>query len=121
MSDIQDLLAADEARRTAMIARDVDALCKYLDAGLRWTHSSGRTDNRQAVLDSIAGESVRYLALAVEDADIMVEGNVFIYRGIVRGHVEKDGAERDLANKFLSVWRRSDSGFEMLAWQSTAI
>ncbi|MDP6374394.1 MAG: nuclear transport factor 2 family protein [Pseudomonadales bacterium] len=116
-----DLLQADAKRRNAMIAADVDALAQILSDDLTWTHSSGRTDDKQAVLDTIAGKSVRYLTLDIEDTVIASHGDIFIYTGIVQGRVIKDDAERELANKFLSVWKRSGTTYEMLAWQSTGL
>lgn len=44
---------ADAARRKAMIEADVQALATYLDDDLRWTHSSGKTDGKTALIASI--------------------------------------------------------------------
>jgi hypothetical protein len=120
MSDVEDLLKVDWARREAMISGSSSDLAATLSDELVWTHSSGRTDDKQAVLNAIETKSVIYESLQVEDYAISEHGGgVFIYHGILMGKVVKDGAEKNLKNKFLSVWQRSGSSFEMLAWQST--
>jgi len=116
-----NLLRADTARRAAMIEADTDTLSRYLADDLVWTHSSGRTDDKDAVLATIGAGVVRYLALEVEDARTSQHGPIFIYHGTLLGRVSRNGAERDLQNKFLSVWRNAGDDFQMLAWQSTPI
>jgi len=119
MSAADDLVTADAGRRQAMIAANVPALAAVLSDDLVWTHSSGRTDDKAAVLKAIETRSVSYQSLEVEDAAVAQHGDIFIYHGTLIGRVLKDGAERALRNKFLSVWRRAGASFQLLAWQST--
>ena len=44
---------ADAARCRAMIEADVQGLAIYLDDDLRWSHSSGKTDGKTALIASI--------------------------------------------------------------------
>lgn len=119
MSNVENVLTADAARRAAMIAADTDVLGPLLSDDLVWTHSSGRTDDKAAVLATIGEKSVLYLALEVEDVGVAEHNDVYICHGTLKGRVSKDGAERDLRNKFLSIWKQAGSSFQMLAWQST--
>ena len=119
MADKQTVLEADAARRNSMIAGDVDTLAEYLNDDLVWTHSSGRTDDKAAVLDAIASKSVVYLSLATDAVRVDEQGDIRIVSGTLNGQVTKDGAQRALRNKFLSVWKRDGASFKMLAWQST--
>jgi ketosteroid isomerase-like protein len=121
MNPKADFESADAARRAAMVAADAAKLADYLTEDLTWTHSSGRTDDRQAVLDTIAGGAVRYLSLDAADVQVRTVGDVVIATGKVAGRVTKDGAERDLKNRFLSVWRYEADALRMMAWQSTGL
>ena len=94
-------------------------LAKLLSDDLAWTHSSGRTDGKAAIVETIRTRSVVYLSLQVEDVVVSQHNDIFLCHGILNGRVSKDDVERDLRNKFLSVWKRIDASFEMLAWQST--
>jgi ketosteroid isomerase-like protein len=119
MNDADQLIRADAARREAMISGDAGALAAVLSDDLIWTHSSGRTDDKTAVLSAIESKSVRYESLEVERTVIKQHGEIFLYHGTLNGRVVKDGEERQLRNKFLSVWRRAGATLQMLAWQST--
>jgi ketosteroid isomerase-like protein len=121
MSEHDDLLAADRARRAAMVAGDLPALSSLLADDLIWTHSSGKIDDKAALLSTIGSGTVVYQTLEVEDSQVRQRGDVFVLQGTLRGRVSKDGAERPLNNRFLSVWQRGASGFELLAWQSTGM
>ncbi|MCP5180187.1 MAG: nuclear transport factor 2 family protein [Pseudomonadales bacterium] len=120
MNSLHPALAADTARRQAMVGQDVAALTALLDENLVWTHSSGRTDNRAAVIDSIASRSVVYHTLDAEDIRVLPHGDVAILHGTINGHVSKDGAGKALRNRFLSVWKQTGGAWRMLAWQSTS-
>jgi ketosteroid isomerase-like protein len=115
------LLQADSARRAAMIEADVDALSQYLADELVWTHSSGRTEDKDAVLANISAGTARYLALQVEDVSTSQHGDIFLYHGTLHGRVSRNGTERELHNKFLSVWRIAGDSFQIIALQSTAL
>ena len=39
--------------------------------------------------------------------------------GLLNGRASRDGVEKALRNRFLSVWVRQDGDFRMVAWQST--
>ncbi len=121
MNPTTDFERADTARRAAMVAADATALAAYLAEDLTWTHSSGRTDHRQAVLDTIAGGAVRYLSLDARDVQVRTVGDAVVATGEVAGRVRKDGEERDLKNRFLSVWRYEAGALRMMAWQSTGL
>ena len=112
---------ADAARRRAMVDRDVEALAALLDDDLTWTHSSGRTDSKVAVLDTIRAGDTRYLALDTEAVSVRELGAAVVATGIVYGRVSSAGAERDLRNKFISVWQREGGALRMMAWQSTGL
>jgi ketosteroid isomerase-like protein len=121
MTEKNKLLEADAARRAAMVAGDAEALERLLSDELIWTHSSGRTDSKASFLEGIASGTVRYLALDVADVQVARYGEVLVCHGTLDGRASRDGVEKTLASRFLSVWRRRDDTFELLAWQSTAL
>ncbi|MGD8832192.1 MAG: nuclear transport factor 2 family protein [Pseudomonadales bacterium] len=121
MKNDEALLDADARRRAAMIAGDVQALGELLDDDLVWTHSSGRTDDKAAFLSGIASGTVSYHALDVDDVTLLQRGDVFILHGTLHGRASRDGQEKALTNRFLSVWLRDGARFKMVAWQSTGV
>ncbi|MGE0622144.1 MAG: nuclear transport factor 2 family protein [Pseudomonadales bacterium] len=121
MTEQDGVLRADAQRRAAMVAGDVTALGALLDDELIWTHSSGKTDGRQSFLDGIASGVVRYLALDTEAVQVIRRGEVFVCHGLLNGRASRDGVEKALSNRFLSVWVHEAGSFRMLAWQSTGV
>lgn len=115
------LLAADARRRRAMIEVDVNALRDLLAESLVWTHSSGKSEDREAVIATIAGGGVVYQHLELTESLVRPYGNLLLHHGVIEGKVTKDGADKALRNRFLSVWDASDGHFRMVAWQSTGL
>lgn len=122
MSDIESLILADVQRRAAMVAGDVGTLANYLADDLSWTHSSGKTDSKVSFLEVMASGTTDYHSLEVRDTEARMYGNIFILEGVVFGDVTKDGQDKKLVNRFLTVWGwRENNGFELHAWQSTGL
>ncbi|MDA0977212.1 MAG: nuclear transport factor 2 family protein [Proteobacteria bacterium] len=122
MSDIDDLLAADAERRQAMVEGDADKLAVFLADTLTWTHSSGKTDSRTSFLDVMRAGTTVYHSLDVRDTAVRQFGNIFILEGVVFGDVTKDGVDKKLVNRFLTVWEQTTAGgFQLQAWQSTGL
>ena len=121
MTKFKLLEVADAGRRAAMVTANPNDLASYLHDHLRWTHSSGKTEGKAAILDSIASGTVIYRSLEVREPDISQHGDLFIYSGIISGDVVKNVNEKKLSNKFLSVWQLVNAKLVMLAWQSTGL
>ena len=122
VSDIDALMSADDKLRAAMAAGDIDTLATHLAKDLSWTHSSGKTDTKESFLGVFAAGTTQYYSLAVRDTQARVYGNIFVLEGVVFGDVTKDGLDKKLVNKFLTVWQKSGSGhFVLQAWQSTGM
>lgn len=119
MGKAEELYHVDVVRREAMISGDVSALGRILSDELVWTHSSGKTEDKNAMLHAIDSKTVCYQTLTIEEYSISQHGELFIYHGILNGSANREGVEKNLRSKFLSVWRLSGSLYEMLAWQST--
>ena len=121
MSDVDTLLETDAARRAAMVSGDADTLAALLADDLSWTHSSGKTDNKTDFLAVITGGSTVYHSLDTRDVSVRQFGDVYLLDGVVFGDVTKDGQDKQLLNRFLTVWQHRDAGFVLLAWQSTGL
>jgi ketosteroid isomerase-like protein len=119
MTTADELQETDWRRRQAMIAADVAGLERLLAEELIWTHSSGKTDDKQSFLEKIAAKAVDYQSLEVTDDVVSSQGDVMIHHGTLTGRVAVDGVEKALRNRFLSVWQWRDGTFVLLAWQST--
>jgi ketosteroid isomerase-like protein len=122
VSDIDDLIAADAGRRAALVAGDVGLMMACLADDLSWTHSSGKTDSKAGFVATMLAGTTIYHSLDVRDLQARAFGNVFVLEGVVFGDVTKEGQDRKLVNRFITVWRkRLDGSFALHAWQSTGL
>ncbi len=119
MNNEQALLSADSARRDAMISGDMNALDRLLSEELVWTHSSGKTEGKAAVMAAIKSGSVTYKVLSIDEYTITQHNDISIYLGVLNGSASRNGVEKNLKSKFLSVWKKKDASYRMLVWQST--
>ncbi|MCB1684659.1 MAG: nuclear transport factor 2 family protein [Pseudomonadales bacterium] len=115
------LLEADAQRRAAMIAGDVSVLDRLLSDDLIWTHSSGKSDSKSALLEAIGSRAVVYTALEVTDVRVSAHGAIFLCHGTLQGSASRNAVAKNLSSRFLSVWKHESGTFELLAWQSTGI
>ena len=122
MSDVEALMNADTRRRVAMVSGDVVALGDYLADDLSWTHSSGKTDSKESFLAVMASGTTVYHSLDVRDTRVRIFGDIFVLEGVVFGDVTKDGLDKKLVNRFVTVWQKRERDlFQMHAWQSTGL
>lgn len=118
----QGLLAAEEARRQAMVANDIHKLGSLLDDSLFYGHSIGGADTRQSYLDKLGSGSLQYRAVEFNDVSARVIGTVGLLRASMRASViGKDGTQRNVLNTYLGVWEHGTAGWKLLMVQGTAI
>jgi ketosteroid isomerase-like protein len=118
---VAEVLAADEARYAAMIARDFDALDRLLADDLLYTHSTAATDTKAEYLAALRSGKYRYKAARCEGVTVRIHGTTAIVNGRGFLEIEADGVPKSLANAFVNVWVRTPAGWRMTAWQSTPL
>tara|TARA_B110000503_G_C7027950_1_gene362695 strand:+ start:66 stop:437 length:372 start_codon:yes stop_codon:yes gene_type:complete len=122
MSDVEALMNVDAQRRAAMVSADVLALGRYLADDLSWTHSSGKTDSKESFLVAMASGATVYHSLDVRGTQVRIFGDIFVLEGIVFGDVTKNGLDKKLINRFITLWQKGEGGvFQLHAWQSTGV
>jgi ketosteroid isomerase-like protein len=118
---VAEVLAAEDARYAAMIARDFAALERLLADDLLYTHSTAVTDTKAQYLAALQGGKYRYKGARREGVTVRVHGTTAIVNGRATIEVDVDGAPRTLSNVFINVWVKTPAGWQMTAWQSTPL
>lgn len=116
-----EVLAAEDARYTAMIAQDFDALGRLLADDLLYTHSTAVTDTKADYIAALRSGKYRYKAARREGVTVRIYGTTAIVNGRASIDVDVDGVPRTVSNVFVNVWVRSATGWQMTAWQSTPL
>ncbi len=121
MDEASELLGLEARRCDAMVAADVGALDQLLSNDLTWTHSSARQDTKASFLAGLQAGGTRYLEIKRSDEQVRLHGDAAVVTGIAHMRASINGEERQLRNRYTNVWTRSDEGWRMVAWQSTAV
>jgi hypothetical protein len=80
----KEILALDDKRFGAMIARDFKALEAMVHGDLLYTHSSGVTDTKASWLQSMQSGKTKYKSVNCTDRKVRVIGEVALIRGAQR-------------------------------------
>ena len=123
---IEDLasavLAAEQRRCAAMIANDSAALDHLLDESLQFHHATGAVDDKAAFLAKMAAGRIVYAGIAWSEQRVMpLAPSAALLTGRMTTDVRVEGAEKQLKNRVMTVWRKGADTWRLLAFQSTPI
>ena len=122
----QDRRADAEAfqldRFNAMTRGDVDALQRMLADDLVYTHSSGRTDTKSTLVDSLRSGRLRYDSVQPRSV-VVLRGtaSAAIVSGEAAVRVKSDGSPAAFDIRFTEVDVLRHGEWQLAAWQSTRI
>jgi ketosteroid isomerase-like protein len=115
------VLAAEETRCKALVAKDLDALRTVISRDLTHTHTAGNTEDYDLYFSLLQGP-MNYLSIERSDVDVRLYGPVAVMNGIatITGQMG-DGDPMTLNVKTLQVWHEAPTGWQMVAFQGTRI
>ena len=120
--EIARVTSADDARVAAMLAPTREKLEAVLSPDLRYAHSNGQVDSKDALIASLTDGSATYSKYAYQDRTftfpapgIALMAGRFDVKAVVKGNP----AESTIS--FLAVWRLEKGEWKFLAWQSCKI
>jgi len=113
-----EILALEDKRFAAMIARDFAALEQMAHDELLYTHSSGVTDTKASWIASMKSGKVKYKSVNCSGRQVKFFGDVALTRGRAAIEVDIDGQAKSLRLLFLNAWTRTPQGWKFAAWQS---
>jgi ketosteroid isomerase-like protein len=121
MSSEKEILALEDQRLAAMIARDFAKLESMVHDQLLYTHSSGVVDGKASWLESMKSGKVRYKKASCTERKVRAFGDVALVTG--RADIEADigGQAKTLKLLFLNAWTKTPQGWKFVAWQSTPL
>lgn len=109
------VLAADDARLTAIVAADVDALERMLLPEFVFVHADGRLENKPGFLEYVRSGHVRYRSISRNKATVTMAGGVAVLCAAVQFDVTIGGEERTSPARYMSVWTKGAGGWQLLA------
>lgn len=118
---IARILAADEARYQALYAQDVAALSSMLHDDYLHTHATGKTDTKQAFLESIGAARYRFLLAERSQQVVRLAGDCALLSGVTRTSIEVGPQQKTMHNAFVMAWVAEGGDWKLLHWQATKL
>jgi hypothetical protein len=115
------IIELDKKRMTATAQKDVATLKNMLCKGLVYTHSSGRQDTKQSLLDNMENGSTVYTSMVPSDVKAQDLGNAVVLTGVAAISVNSNGKPNSFRVRFTDVYENQNGTWRMITWQSTKI
>jgi ketosteroid isomerase-like protein len=117
----QMIIELDKQRMTAMAQKDVAALKNMICKGLVYTHSSGRQDTKQSLLEGMESGSTVYTSMVPSDVKAQDLGNAVVLTGVAAISVNSGGKPNSFRVRFTDVYENQNGTWRMITWQSTKL
>ena len=120
--ELARVTSADDARVAAMLAPTREKLEAVLSAELRYAHSNGQVDSKDALIASLTDGSATYSKYAYQDRTFTFPAPglaLMTGRFDVKAVVKGNAAESTIS--FLAVWHLEKGEWKFLAWQSCKV
>jgi hypothetical protein len=116
------LIAADTERLEATKLGDRARLESILAPDLHYAHSSGKVDDKAALIDSLVSRKSVYESFSYQERKFTQIGvGLATMTGRVLVKVGPPGKPNELDLSFLALWREENGKWRFLAWQSCRI
>jgi len=117
--DPAPVLAAEDARFTAMVTADAGVMRRWFADDLVYVHSTGQVESRDQLIESITSGRTRYVAVTPVERQVVALGPAAaLVRGRGRFQVTAAGNALDLQIRYLAVYGNEDGVWRLRSWQS---
>ena len=117
----QMIIELDRKRMDAMAQKDVATLKNVLCKGLVYTHSSGRQDTKQSLIDGMEAGTTVYTSVVPSEVKAQDLGNAVVLTGVAAISVNSNGKPNSFRVRFTDVYENQNGTWRMVTWQSTKI
>ncbi|MEI7783976.1 MAG: nuclear transport factor 2 family protein [Betaproteobacteria bacterium] len=116
----QAVLQAEELRRQALLAGDLECLDALLAPGLVYVHSSGGQDSKASYLEHMRKGSLKYLAMTFDALEAHPASYCCIVTGRMSAEVTRQGQPMSIRSLFMTVWAPAPGTIAQAVWQLQA-
>jgi len=117
----KEVLAAMNAWKQAMIARDRETLEALYAPGLSYSHSSGKQENKAEAIEAVVSGKNRFESIDLADVAVSVYGTTVIVKARVIMQLNSGGTVRMIDLDVLHVWIKISSKWQMVARHATRL
>jgi len=120
-SEENEVAAAVETLRKAMLDGDKATLEKISAEKLTYGHSSGQIENREEFVAALATGKADFTRIDITDQKILITGNTAIVRHVLKGEVVMSGNTTPLNLSVMLVWQKQNKDWKLLGRQAIKI
>ena len=121
VNDDKEIQKAVENLRLAMISGNRDQLAKVASGDLSYGHSGGHVENKEEFIEKIASGKSQFTSILLSEQTIKISGEVATVRHNLKAETNNDGVPGTVNLHVLSVWRRKQGEWKMLARQAVKL
>lgn len=119
--DAQDVTAAVEKLRTAMMASDHAVMRALIDDSASYGHSAGKVDTKTSFIAAYDGKP-RFSRIDHKNLSVAITGTNAIVRNIFDADtLSPEGKVTPVHLGILQVWRKNATGWQLLARQAVPV
>lgn len=113
------VIAAEQARRAALLSGDASAVAAVLADDLRYIHSNGKLEDKQAVVDGLASKAVAYERFELSGLEPRpITEDVVVLTGTIDQRKRSSGKWSELRLLFHAVWRNESGVWRLVSLQT---
>ena len=120
-TDEQEVAAAVENLRKAMVAGDKSALENLAAEEISYGHSNGLIQDKAAFVEAIASGKNVFKAIQLSDQTIKIAGNTAIVRHTFNAEVVNNGTPGTAHIGVLLIWQKQKAKWRLLARQAVKL
>lgn len=118
-TDIATVLRLDQTRLTAMMAADGPALARIFSDEILFVHSDARHEGKADYIRNMIAGDTAYTDVKTSQVEAKaVTADVIVLNGEQSMKKKLGPTWSELSLRFMSVWRRENDTWRMIAWQS---
>lgn len=119
---LETLRGLERRRIEAIRINDVDAMDSILDGKFLYINSGGKIYDKEEYLLAVSSHQLTYSTdVDLTETDHRIDGDIVIIAGEMLGHARLDGEPQVYRLRSMRIWRRRESGWKLLAWQSSTL
>ena len=117
----RSLLAADDARWSALAHADLAALEPLLDPALSYVHATGAVQGKADFLAALRSGLLHYVAAQPAERQARLVGTAGLVTGLATVTVELSGRPATVQIRYTATFAREGGAWRLAAYQSTLV
>ena len=117
----QNVAAAVERLRKAMIDGDKAVLEELTSDKLAYVHSGGHADDKKEFVSKLTGGGSDFVTIDLADQVITVSGKTAVVRHNLSAKTNDNNKPGEVHLRIMLVWQKQKAGWKLLARQATKI